>query len=83
MPDDDRAAYIRALVAHRCPEIEPADLATLATLTQAVTTPVKMLPEEISRDILEVLDLMLGRLDELADAVGANDDDANQGSHER
>jgi hypothetical protein len=73
----NRAAYIRALVTHRCPEIEPADLALIGTIqpaapsadnasTEAIAPPAEMLPVEIGERIVEVLDLMMGRLDDLA-----------------
>jgi hypothetical protein len=52
MPDD-RAAYVRALIAHRAPELGPDDL---ALLTQHATTSVEPdLPEEIGEQILDQL----------------------------
>ena len=77
MPDDERAAYIRALVAHRCPEIGQEDFAALADTasTEAIAPPTEMLPVEIGERIVEVLDLMMGRLDEIAETIANRDED--------
>jgi hypothetical protein len=81
---DDRAAYIRALVAHRCEEIGPADLALIGTIHPAGPS-AEMLPVEIGEQIIDAIAAMGAKLDALAEAValGANDDDANQRSYER
>jgi hypothetical protein len=59
------------LIAHRCPEIDDADLAE----------PVDALPVEIGDLILDAIDEVQDRLDRLAEAVGHggdDDDDADQ-----
>ena len=70
----DRAAYVRALVAHRCPEIGPADLA-LITTTYPAAPSAEMLPVEIGRDIMSVLEAMESKLDQLVEAIGDGDAD--------
>jgi hypothetical protein len=82
---DDRAAYIRALIAHRCPEIEPEDLAALADTasTEAIAPPAEMLPVEIGERIVEVLDLMMGRLDEIAETIANRDEDDDDATRRR
>jgi hypothetical protein len=73
--DDDRAAYIRALVSHRCPEIGPADL---ALITQRAGAPAEPdLPVEIGEQILDVLAEMGDRLDRIV-GVNGEDDDADR-----
>jgi hypothetical protein len=74
MPDDDRAAYIRALVAHRCEEIGPADLALIGTIHPGATAEPD-LPVEIGRDIMSVLAAMEFKLDALVEAIGDGDAD--------
>jgi hypothetical protein len=75
--DDDRAAYVRNLIANRCPELGAADL---AAFTQHATTPVEPdLPEEIGRDLMAVLEAMDMKLDRMADAVGVNGEDDDAG----
>ena len=73
-PDHDRAEYIRALVAHRCPEIEPADLALIGTIQPAAPS-AEMLPDKIGRDIMSVLEAMEFKLDQLVEAIGDGDAD--------
>lgn len=63
---DDRAAYVRALIAARAPEISAADLALLGDAPDPDT-----LPASIGQQILEVLDHMMTRMDALERAVRA------------
>ena len=64
---DDRAAYVRALIPHRCPEVTDDDLAAAFGSTQ----PAELLPIEIGKDIMAVLAAMEAKLDRLAETVGA------------
>lgn len=77
MPDDDRAAYIRALVAHRCPEIGPADLAAIAAGSQpdAIASTEAVMPVEIGDLIIDAIVALEEKVDWLADAVGVNKDE--------
>jgi hypothetical protein len=74
MPDeDDRAAYVRSLIAARCPEI---DLDDLPALTHASMEPsAETLPVEITEQVLDVVDHMMDRLDTLEARVEANGED--------
>ncbi len=54
----DRAAYARALIASRCPELDPADLAALGDAPDP-----DMLPATIGVQIMEVLERMADRMD--------------------
>jgi hypothetical protein len=71
---DDRADYIIDLIRARCGDVlTDADLDSIA---QPAAPPVEPdLPAEIGVEILNVLDSMMDRLDELAEAVGANGSD--------
>ena len=60
-----RAAYVRALIAHRCPELTDADLVLVAGSDDT-------LPVEIAAEVLDVIDLIEDRLTELEDAVTLN-----------
>jgi hypothetical protein len=74
---DDQHAYVRAVIAHRCPELGPADLALITHPDPVRVEP--DLPVEIGEAILDVVTSMEAKLDRLADAVGVNkdeDDDA-------
>lgn len=66
-PDDDRAAYVRCLIASRCPELGPSDL---AMLTEATPDP-DMLPARIGVQIMAVLERMADRMDAFEKAVRA------------
>jgi hypothetical protein len=55
--EDDRAAYVRALIASRCPELGPSDLAMLAEADPHA------LPGSIGVQIMEVLERMADRMD--------------------
>ena len=61
--DDDRLAYIRAIIRHRVPEATDADIALIAQ-PEADTLPV-----EIGAQILEVIEVLETRMTELEDAV--------------
>jgi hypothetical protein len=61
MTHADRAAYVRTLVRHRCPELTDADLALASAEPN--------MPTEIGEAISVVLSSMEARLDRLADAV--------------
>jgi hypothetical protein len=63
---DDRADYIRCLIAVRCPELGPDDL---ALITQHAPTTEPDLPPEIGRDLMLVLEAMEAKLDRLGEAV--------------
>jgi hypothetical protein len=63
--DDDRAAYVRALIASRCPELGPADLATLAVRPD----PDAGIPPEIADQIMDVLLAFEARLERIENAV--------------
>jgi hypothetical protein len=73
-PTADRLAYLHTVVLHRCPEIGPADLASIGARFQPDDT----LPTEIAEQILTVLDVLQDRLDELTAIVWSDDDDARQ-----
>jgi hypothetical protein len=80
MPDDDRAAYIRALVAHRCPEIGPADVALIGTIhpgapTADTASVEALLPVEIGEQIMDAIAALEEKLDQLVEAVGDGDAD--------
>jgi len=70
---DDRVGYIRNLIAVRCPELGPDDL---ATLTQHAAT--ETLPVEIGEQIMDVLAAMEMKLDRLAGVNKDEDDDADR-----
>jgi hypothetical protein len=72
---DDRAAYVRAMILARCPELGPADLALIGTLHPGPPTAEPDLPMEIGRDIMAVLAAMDERLDDLVEAIGDGDAD--------
>ena len=63
-PEADRAAYVRALIASRCPELSDSDL----TLLHAPPDP-DTLPGSIGEAILEVCERMADRLDALESAA--------------
>jgi hypothetical protein len=69
-PADDRAAYARGLIAHRAPELTDRDLAALMEPD---------LPAEIAAQVLDVLEALEQRMDELAAIVRDHDD----GDHDR
>jgi hypothetical protein len=77
MTHDDRAAYIRAIIRHRAPEVSDADLALITSMEPSA----EMLPVEIGEQIMDVLEAMEAKLDQLVasrverEAIG--DDDAN------
>jgi hypothetical protein len=77
MTHDDRAAYIRAIIRHRAPEVSDADLALITSMGPSAET----LPVEIGEQIMDVLEAMEAKLDQLVasrverEAIG--DDDAN------
>jgi hypothetical protein len=52
--DPGRAAYVRALLAARCPELTPADLAALA--------PPADLAPEVGEAALRLVDVIMARL---------------------
>jgi hypothetical protein len=56
--DDERFAYIRALIASRCPELGPDDLALLAPPPDP-----EMVPASVFGQVVEVLDQMIARQD--------------------
>ncbi len=58
---DDRLNYIRALIGHRCPELGPDDLALLAPPED----PEEMLPASILQQVVEILDRMTARQDQI------------------
>lgn len=58
---DDRAAYIRAVIRHRCPELTDANLAALDEGSG--------LPVEIADMVFDVIAEMEARLDELVAAI--------------
>jgi|HubBroStandDraft_6_1064221.scaffolds.fasta_scaffold3441979_1 hypothetical protein len=60
--DDDRIAYIRALINHRCPELGPADLALIA---DAPPDSDDRLPMAIGLQILQVVEALADKLDGL------------------
>jgi hypothetical protein len=62
---DDRAAYVRALIAHRCPELTDADLA-FTTITP------DDLPLEVADKIGEVLDLLERKLESLESLIAGH-----------
>jgi hypothetical protein len=64
-PEDDRLEYARRLIASRCPELDPADLAALA---EAAPDP-NALPGSISEQILDAIGHMMDRLDRIERAV--------------
>ena len=57
------AAYVRALIAHRAPELTEADLALL------VGEPDGTLPVEMVEVIVDAIDALDDKLDRLADAL--------------
>ena len=63
---DDRDRYIKALVAHRCPELTDADLALMAA------EPDDTLPRQIGEQILTVLDALQDRWEALAESLRQN-----------
>jgi len=77
MTHDDRADYIINLIAGRCPEATDADLALITSMEPSA----EMLPVEIGEQIMDVLEAMEAKLDQLVasrverEAIG--DDDAN------
>jgi hypothetical protein len=88
MTDDaDRAAYVRALVAHRCPELDQKDLAALTPAdnapTGAIAQPAEMLPVEIGDAIIDAITALEDKLDWLAEAVGANKDEDDDAARRR
>jgi hypothetical protein len=66
MNDADRVAYARSLILARCPEIADADLTALMTPD---------LPAEIAAQVLEVVEALENRMDELAAIVRDHGDD--------
>jgi hypothetical protein len=70
---DDRAAYVRNLIAVRCPEIEPDDFALITQPATPTTEP--DLPPEIGEQILDVLAEMGDRLDRIVGVNGEDDAD--------
>jgi hypothetical protein len=74
MPDADRADYVRALVAHRCEEIGPDDLALIGTIHPGAPSR-ETLPLEIGEQIMDAIAALENKLDWLAEAVGLNKDD--------
>jgi hypothetical protein len=63
-PDgDDRADFARRLIAARCPELGPSDLAMLAEADP------DMLPVAIGAQILDVLQHLMDRMDALEQTV--------------
>jgi hypothetical protein len=75
MPDeDDRAAYVRALLAHRCPELGPADLALIGTIHPGGPS-AEMLPVEIGEQIMDAIAAVDAKLDAMTEAIGEDDDD--------
>ena len=77
MTHDDRAAYIHALIAARCPEVTDADLALITSMEPSA----EMLPVEIGEQIMDVLEAMEAKQDQLvasrAEREAIGDDDAN------
>ena len=77
MTHDDCADYIINLIAARCPEATDADLALITSMEPSA----EMLPVEIGEQIIDVLEAMEAKLDQLVasrverEAIG--DDDAN------
>jgi hypothetical protein len=55
---DDRAAYIRALIAHRCPELSADEVAE-------AFAPVDELPAGITDQVLDVIAALADRLEVL------------------
>jgi hypothetical protein len=80
-PDADRAAYIRAVIQARCGDVLTD--ADLATLTQAATTPAELLPVEIGEQIIDAITALEDKLDWLAEAVGVNRDEDDDGAARR
>ena len=80
MGDEDHDRVMRLILA-RCPELTDADLALIAQ----PAPPSELLPDQIGREIMAMLEALEAKLDRLAEAVGVNgiDDDANQRSYER
>jgi hypothetical protein len=59
----DRLAYIRAVVFHRCPELSPADLASIEARSEPD------LPAEIAAQVLDVIEALEMKLEEMAEAI--------------
>jgi hypothetical protein len=66
-PQSDHAAYVRALIAARCPEIDLADLAMLQDQHPAPrpSDPDTGIPVEIAARILDVLGHLMDRMERL------------------
>jgi hypothetical protein len=77
MTHDDRADYIINLIAGRCPEVTDADLALITSMEPSA----EMLPVEIGEQIMDVLEAMEAKQDQLvasrAEREAIGDDDAN------
>ena len=71
MPDADRAAYIRAVIQARCPELTDADLALITSVEPSA----EMRPGEIGERIMDVLAAM-GQASTRWPKLWARDDDA-------
>ena len=67
MNDDERLAYVIDLVRHRCPELGPADLALLVPPDD----PEEMLPASILQQVVEILDRMTARQDQIESRFAA------------
>jgi len=63
--EDDRAAYVRSLIASRCPELSTDDLALLGEPDPDA------IPASIGVQILEVLDRLMDRMDRMEARAGA------------
>jgi hypothetical protein len=63
VPSDsnDRAAYLRSVVLHRCPELTEADLEAVFNHDA--------LPSDVADKIVEVIDLMETKLESLVEAL--------------
>lgn len=74
MIDDDRADYFDRLIAHRCPEIGPADLASAEAASQPAPSDDMVVPVEVLDQVLDVVIALEERMNALEATLGVGAD---------